>query len=72
MIGKLVQEIHAPLSVLAGDTTPSIPVLQELGVARVSYGGSFNRIAITAVRQLANVLDQGYRHDPLYWCGWSC
>ena len=22
------------------------------------------------MRQLANVLDQGLRHDPLYWCKW--
>jgi 2-methylisocitrate lyase-like PEP mutase family enzyme len=61
-IRTLVREIHAPVSVLAGDTTPSIPVLQELGVARVSYGGSLQRAAITAVRRLAQVLlDRG---DP--------
>lgn len=53
IIRTVVQEVHAPVSVLAGEDTPSIPELQELGVARVSYGASFARFAITAVRQLA-------------------
>src|SRR5579871_1440309 len=50
-IATLVREIHAPVSVLAGETTPPPRMLQDLGVARVSYGAAFNRIAITAVRQ---------------------
>ena len=61
-IGTLVREIRAPLSVLAGEDTPSIPELQDLGVARVSYGAALSRHAITAVKQLADVLlDHG---DP--------
>src|SRR4051794_23589808 len=40
-IGTLVGEIKAPLSVLAGEDTPSVPELEQLGVARVSYGASF-------------------------------
>ncbi len=56
VIGTLVREIHAPLSVLATDDTPSIPELEELGVARVSYGAAFTRYAITAVKRLAEAL----------------
>jgi len=52
-IGTLAREIHAPLSVLAMDDTPSVPELEALGVARVSYGSAFTRYAITAVKRLA-------------------
>jgi 2-methylisocitrate lyase-like PEP mutase family enzyme len=61
-IRTLVQEIRAPLSVLAGEDTPPIPELEAIGVARVSYGSAFGRAAITAVKRLAQVLlDKG---DP--------
>jgi 2-methylisocitrate lyase-like PEP mutase family enzyme len=55
-IGTLVREIKAPLSVLAGEDTPSVPELEDLGVARVSYGAAFARHAITAVKELAETL----------------
>jgi 2-methylisocitrate lyase-like PEP mutase family enzyme len=55
-IRTLVREIHAPLSILAGESSPSVPELQELGVARVSYGSAFARFAITATRQMAEAL----------------
>ncbi len=56
IIGTVVREVHAPVSVLAGEDTPSVPELQDLGVARVSYGASFARFAITAVQRLAERL----------------
>jgi 2-methylisocitrate lyase-like PEP mutase family enzyme len=56
VIETLVREIKAPLSVLAGLDTPPIPELADIGVARVSYGASFSRVAITAVARLANEL----------------
>jgi 2-methylisocitrate lyase-like PEP mutase family enzyme len=49
----LVREIHAPLSILAVETSPPVPELQEIGIARVSYGSSFARYAITAARDMA-------------------
>jgi len=55
-IGTLVREVQAPLSVLATDDTPSIPELEGLGVARVSYGAAFTRVALTALKQLAETL----------------
>jgi 2-methylisocitrate lyase-like PEP mutase family enzyme len=48
-----VREIHAPLSILAVETSPPVPELQEIGIARVSYGSSFARYAITAARDMA-------------------
>jgi len=60
VIARLVREVRAPVSVLARVETPSVAELQELGVARVSYGAAFCRAAITAVRRLAlEIRDSG-------------
>ncbi len=59
-IGRLVKEVKAPISVLAGPQTPSVSELQDLGVARVSYGSAFLKAAIGATRRLAlEIRDQG-------------
>lgn len=59
-IGRLVEEVRAPVSVLARAETPSVAELQDLGVARVSYGAAFCRAAITAVKRLAmEIRDSG-------------
>ncbi len=52
-IGQLVQEIPGPVSILAGAQAPPLSVLQELGVARVSYGYAFALAAGSAIRRLA-------------------
>lgn len=52
-IATLVKEIKAPVSVLAGPQTPSVKELQDLGVARVSYGSAFLKAAIGGARRLA-------------------
>jgi len=60
VITRLVKEVHAPVSVLARPETPSTSELQELGVARVSYGAAFCRAAISAVKRLAlEIRDSG-------------
>jgi 2-methylisocitrate lyase-like PEP mutase family enzyme len=53
VIGRLAKEVKAPISVLAGPMTPSVSELQDLGVARVSYGSAFLKAAIGATRKLA-------------------
>jgi 2-methylisocitrate lyase-like PEP mutase family enzyme len=59
-IRRLVAEVRAPVSILAGPQAPSVPELQDLGVARVSYGTAFHRMAMGAVKRLALELrDQG-------------
>jgi 2-methylisocitrate lyase-like PEP mutase family enzyme len=59
-IGRLVKEVKAPISVLAGPQTPSVSELQDLGVARVSYGSAFMKAAIGATRRLAlEIRDRG-------------
>ncbi len=52
-IARLVKEIHAPVSILAGPESPSVAELQEIGLARVSYGSAFLKAAIGATKKLA-------------------
>lgn len=52
-ISRLVKEVKAPVSVLAGPQTPGVSELQDLGVARVSYGSAFMKAAMGATRRLA-------------------
>jgi 2-methylisocitrate lyase-like PEP mutase family enzyme len=60
IIGRIAKEVKAPISILAGPQSPSVQELQDLGVARVSYGSGFTKAAISATRQLAReILDKG-------------
>jgi 2-methylisocitrate lyase-like PEP mutase family enzyme len=59
-IGLVAREVKAPISILAGPQSPSVSELQDLGVARVSYGSGFLKAAIGAARRLAQeILDKG-------------
>lgn len=59
-IGSLARAINGPINVLAGPQTPSIPELERLGVARVSFGGGFASAALSATRRIAEeILRQG-------------
>jgi 2-methylisocitrate lyase-like PEP mutase family enzyme len=58
-IRTLVKEVPAPVSVLAAPGVPSARELEEMGVARVSYGSMFLRVAVAAVKRAAlEVKDQ--------------
>jgi 2-methylisocitrate lyase-like PEP mutase family enzyme len=60
IIGRLAKEVKAPISILAGPQAPSVSELQELGVARVSYGSGFLKAAVGGARKLAQeILEQG-------------
>jgi len=59
-IGRLAKEVKAPISILAGPQSPSVSELQDLGVARVSYGSGFMKAAITGTKKLAQeILEKG-------------
>lgn len=59
-IATVVKEVHAPVSILAGPQSPSVSELQDLGVARVSYGSGFLKAAIGATKRLAQeILEKG-------------
>jgi 2-methylisocitrate lyase-like PEP mutase family enzyme len=59
-IGTVAKEVKAPISILAGPQSPSVSQLQDLGVARVSYGSGFTKAAITGTKKLAQeILEKG-------------
>jgi 2-methylisocitrate lyase-like PEP mutase family enzyme len=58
-IRTLVKEIPAPVSILLAPGMPSAKECEEMGVARVSYGSMFLRVAVAAVKRAAlEVKDQ--------------
>ncbi|MET0501547.1 MAG: isocitrate lyase/phosphoenolpyruvate mutase family protein [Candidatus Binatia bacterium] len=60
IIGRLAKEVKAPISILAGPQAPKVSELQDLGVARVSYGSAFLKAAIGGTRKLAQeILEKG-------------
>ena len=58
LIGRIAKEVKAPISILAGPQSPSVKELQDLGVARVSYGSGFAKAAITGAKRLAQEILQ--------------
>jgi 2-methylisocitrate lyase-like PEP mutase family enzyme len=55
-IADLVQAINAPINILAGPMTPTIPELARLGVARVSFGSGMMRATLARLRRIAHEL----------------
>jgi 2-methylisocitrate lyase-like PEP mutase family enzyme len=55
-IAQLVRELHHPVNILAGPGSPSIPELQQVGVARVSLGSGPARAALGLARRIAQEL----------------
>lgn len=58
VIARLVKEITAPVSILWRAGAPNVAELEALGVARVSYGSAFARMAAGAVRSLATEIQK--------------
>lgn len=52
-IRQLVAQLDAPLNVIAGEQSPPIGELEELGVARISFGPKAMRAALALVRNIA-------------------
>ena len=55
-IGRTVKDLNFPLNILAGPGSPSVPELQQLGVARVSLGSSTMRATIGLLGRIAEEL----------------
>jgi len=55
-IASLVQAINGPVNILAGSSTPAIPELAQLGVARVSFGSGLMRAVLARLRHIAHDL----------------
>lgn len=55
-IAQLVREIHGPVNIMAGPGSPTLSELQQLGVARVTFGSGLMRATLPVVRQSAEDL----------------
>jgi 2-methylisocitrate lyase-like PEP mutase family enzyme len=55
-ITTLVDEINAPINIIAGLNTPTISELQDIGVARVSLGPRPMRAMLSLLREIAREL----------------
>ena len=55
-IATLVNEIEAPINIIAGATTPPVAELQDIGVSRVSVGPRPMRAMLTLLRNIAKEL----------------
>jgi 2-methylisocitrate lyase-like PEP mutase family enzyme len=56
----LVEEIHAPINIIAGESTPPMAKLQEIGITRLSLGPRVMRAAFGLYRRIAReILDDG-------------
>jgi 2-methylisocitrate lyase-like PEP mutase family enzyme len=65
-ISELVAGIDAPVSILAAPGAPSVSELQELGVARVSFGPGPMGVALAALaRTASDLLEGGVPADEL-------
>lgn len=52
-IGKTVEQLKMPVNVLVMDGIPKLSALQEMGVARISLGPGFLKMAIRSMKNLA-------------------
>jgi 2-methylisocitrate lyase-like PEP mutase family enzyme len=64
-IATLVKEVAAPVSVFGLADTPSVAELQELGVARVSYGSAFQRAGLAAIKRFAEGIREPDGHAAM-------
>jgi 2-methylisocitrate lyase-like PEP mutase family enzyme len=61
----LVKEVAAPVSAFAVADTPSVAELQEIGVARVSYGSAFQRAALAELKRFAESIREPDGHAAM-------
>ena len=63
LIVRLVEAIEGPINILAGASSPSIPKLQKMGIARVSIGGLFSLMSYTQIRMACREIDNHGTYD---------
>lgn len=63
-IAAYVREVPGPVNVMATHATPRLRRLAELGVARVTFGSGFHRIAVEAVSAAAKRVAAGDDPQP--------
>lgn len=56
VIEQIVRGVDAPLNVLGAPGTPSVAMLQRIGVARISVGSGAHRATLTTAQKIAHEL----------------
>jgi 2-methylisocitrate lyase-like PEP mutase family enzyme len=64
-IGRIVRDVQCPVNILVGPGSPSVPELENLGVARVSIGSSAMRATLGLVRRIAQELREAGTYSSL-------
>jgi len=64
-IGRIVRDLKCPVNILAGPGSPSVPELQNLGVARVSVGSGPMRATLGLVARIAQELKTAGTYSAL-------
>jgi 2-methylisocitrate lyase-like PEP mutase family enzyme len=64
-IADIVSQVQMPVNILAIPGIPGLETLNKIGVARVSLGPGFLKIAIKAMKDLALNLQQGSGFDEI-------
>ena len=64
-LATLVKEVAAPISAFAVADTPSVAELEEIGVARVSYGSAFQRVALAALKRFVEGIREPDGHAAM-------
>jgi len=64
-IRQLAKAIDGPLNVLAGEGTPPVAELRELGVRRLSVGSGAFRAALGLTRKIAKELRESGTYETL-------
>jgi 2-methylisocitrate lyase-like PEP mutase family enzyme len=62
----LVQQLQMPVNILALPGVPDLKTMREIGIARVSLGPGFLKIAIQAMKHLAVALQKNEGLDALF------
>jgi 2-methylisocitrate lyase-like PEP mutase family enzyme len=60
-----VKDLRYPVNILVGPGSPSVPQLQEMGVARVSVGSGAMRASLGLVRRIAAELKGSGTYETL-------
>jgi 2-methylisocitrate lyase-like PEP mutase family enzyme len=64
-IARLVRELRCPVNIMAGHGAPTIPALEKIGVARVTFGSGLMRATLPFVQKIARELRESVESDLL-------
>jgi len=60
---NLIQDIDAPINIIAGDNTPPLAELEEIGISRVSLGPRHMRAMLALLRNIAKEIAENGTYE---------